>query len=725
MHTTATSQLKENLSFLVDSTLKSYSVVFFGQRNSTGLLLLLATFVEPVKGLYGLLALLTANAIAMLLGYERRSIRKGYYGFNALLVGLALSYFYAPTPNLLVLTLLSSFLATLLSTTLQSLFSYYLRLPSLSLPFVFAFSIAMAATVGFGKLELAHTDLLIHPPDLGLPVVELFLKSLGSVLFQVNVVSGGLVLLALLLYSRIAVLLSVVGLATGYFTHDLLGALPQVLTEQYLGFNYVLTAIALGGLFLVPSEKSLLVAVVSVAASAIIMIGSKIILPAYLPPTAIPFNIITLLVLYGLKVRFVPSKGLLLSSSEATSPEENLSIHRANLKTFRRWGVELSLPFHGNWVVTQGFNGTLTHKEEWRYGVDFMIRDGREKSYKGAGTKPEEYYCYNVPVLAPAEGKVVMVKNDVPDNPIGKVNERDNWGNVLIVEHAYQFYSCMAHLKKGSISVKEGDRVHAGQPVARCGNSGRSPFPHLHVQMQAVPQLGAPTVYFQFSNFLKHADSRKEFVLRDEVAERDVLSKITPPAGYLEFFPYSFTQDFVHQVRLEKEYTERWSTEIDLYGNLMMKSAPVETRMYFTLADGVLSVKKLEGSRQTGLYHAGELFPDTPLVTGERLQWESEEESDYPLPSFLAWTFDLFRIVGIAFKFRLENTLESTSSSIKLRSAVQLVIKTPIGTFAPSNKKGLRQYTFAKNLGLTHFVAEGVELQLLEMEPRQRNEDEA
>jgi len=708
------SKLKERLSFLVDSTLRSYSIIFFSQKRAFGLLLLAATFVQPIIGLIGLFGLLCSNGLAYFLGLERSFIRKGYFGFNSLLLGLALSYFYEATWNLLLLIFLSSLLTTLAASVLQQVFWHYFRLPALSLPFVIAFSLAISATVGFGNLELARPSTVTAAVTTASPLLDLLLKSLGSTFFQVNVISGVIVLVAFLVYSRLALLLGIAGLAAGYFTHYLLGAYPEVLTEQYLGFNYILTGIALGGIFLVPSLGTVLLAMLSASASAVIMLSLKVLLPGYLPPTAIPFNLITLLVLYALKLRLFPSGNLVLSFSEVSSPEENLAAHRANLKTFRRYGVEISLPFHGVWRVTQGFNGKLTHKDDWRYGVDFMVSGSDGKLYKNSGANLEDYFCYDVPVLAPAEGKVVFVKSDVPDNQVGKVNERDNWGNAVIIEHAYQFYSCVAHLRQGSISVEVGESVKRGQVIARCGNSGRSPFPHLHFQMQAIPNLGAPTLFFQFSNFIRASNGQKTFVLRGETNESDVVSNLQFTADYIDYFPYSFTQDLVYSVRNGGEQKESWSTEIDLYGNLMMKSNPVETRLYFTLANGVLSVKKLEGSRRTGLYHFGKLLTDVPFITGEKLEWKTDEETDYALPRGTMLLLDLLSIFGVRFRFELANNLSSSQTSLKLVSKARLKVKTPLGHFYPSGKEKSFTYEFAQKVGLVRFSSDAVELHLLE-----------
>lgn len=714
-------RFKEQFSFFLDSTLRSYSVVFFSQKRVFGLLLLAATFLNPTTGWVGLFGLLCSNGLAYVLGFERGAIRKGYFGFNSLLLGLALSYFYAASWNLLLLIFLSSLLATLAASVLQNVFWHYFRLPALSLPFVITFSLAISAAVGFGHLELSRSSLSAESITTAVPWLDLFLKSLGSTFFQVNIASGAILLLGLLIYSRLALLLGLAGLTAGYFTHYLLGAYPEVLTEQYLGFNYVLTGIAVGGIFLVPSFGSLLLAMLSASASAVIMLSLKVLLPAYLPPTAIPFNLITLLVLYALKLRLFPSANLALSFSEVSSPEENLATHRANLKTFRRFGVELSLPFHGSWRVTQGFNGKLTHKEDWRFGVDFMVPGSDGKLYRNSGANLEDYFCYDVPVLAPAEGKVVFVKSDVPDNKVGKVNERDNWGNVVIIEHAYQFYSCVAHLREGSINVEVGETVKRGQVIGRCGNSGRSAFPHLHFQMQAIPNLGAPTVFFQFSNFIKASNGQKNFIPRGEPKDDDVVSNLPYTADYVDFFPYSFTQDLVYSLQGGEVQEETWSAEIDLYGNLMIKSNPLETRLYFTLANGVLSVKKLEGSRKTGLYHFGKLLTDVPFVAGEKLEWKTDEETDYALPRGSTLFLDLLSIFGVRFKFELENNLSSSQTSLKLVSKTSLKVKTPLGSFYPSRSERRFSYEFAQKMGLVRFSGDGVELNLLETKTQRGN----
>jgi hypothetical protein len=87
-------------------------------------------------------------------------------------------------------------------------------------------------------------------------------------------------------------------------------------------------------------------------------------------------------------------------------------------------------------------------------------------------------------ILAPAAGTVVYARNDVPTNPTPGVEPGDDWyrplhdpvmaygGNCVIIDHGNSEYSVLMHMQPGSVTVKVGDRVAAGQVVGRLGNSG-------------------------------------------------------------------------------------------------------------------------------------------------------------------------------------------------------------------------------------------------------------
>ncbi|MHA1188121.1 MAG: M23 family metallopeptidase [Candidatus Heimdallarchaeota archaeon] len=56
-------------------------------------------------------------------------------------------------------------------------------------------------------------------------------------------------------------------------------------------------------------------------------------------------------------------------------------------------------------------------------------------------------------------------------------------GNYVIIQHENNEYSFYAHIIKGEVKVKKGDKVKQGQVIGLLGNSGNSTGPHLHFHL--------------------------------------------------------------------------------------------------------------------------------------------------------------------------------------------------------------------------------------------------
>ncbi|MGW4309948.1 peptidoglycan DD-metalloendopeptidase family protein [Streptomyces californicus] len=64
-------------------------------------------------------------------------------------------------------------------------------------------------------------------------------------------------------------------------------------------------------------------------------------------------------------------------------------------------------------------------------------------------------------------------------------------GNHVILDLGGGTYAVYAHLRRGSLRVRAGDRVRAGQGIGRVGNSGNTTEPHLHFHLMDGPDPDA------------------------------------------------------------------------------------------------------------------------------------------------------------------------------------------------------------------------------------------
>ncbi len=157
----------------------------------------------------------------------------------------------------------------------------------------------------------------------------------------------------------------------------------------------------------------------------------------------------------------------------------------------------LAVPVVGALRISQGFSGKETHVGDWSHALDFQSAVLPEVDVGLDG-----HSIWGASVISPISGVVECIKNDVPDNVLGCRNFVDNWGNYVIIRLDHGGWVMLAHFMQGSIAVFHGMRTEVGTYLGRVGNSGRSSFPHLHLQFQNAPTAGAPTHPFRLANYL-------------------------------------------------------------------------------------------------------------------------------------------------------------------------------------------------------------------------------
>jgi murein DD-endopeptidase MepM/ murein hydrolase activator NlpD len=161
--------------------------------------------------------------------------------------------------------------------------------------------------------------------------------------------------------------------------------------------------------------------------------------------------------------------------------------------------TKLIFPLKGTFVVAGGHDFNEEHKGEWsqQYAYDILALGPHYEIAKTNGETNEDFFAWGREIIAPADGTVVYARNDVQDNPrpgVILVNvfvkmPEPMWavaGNVVVIDHGNGEFSLLAHMQKGSVRVKAGDKVRQGQVLGLLGNSGNSDAPHLHYQLMAA-----------------------------------------------------------------------------------------------------------------------------------------------------------------------------------------------------------------------------------------------
>ncbi|MCT4357196.1 M23 family metallopeptidase [Streptomyces sp. Je 1-79] len=181
-----------------------------------------------------------------------------------------------------------------------------------------------------------------------------------------------------------------------------------------------------------------------------------------------------------------------------------------------RAAVEVDPPVSGRWSALNSPADRTpshgTHQFGQTYAIDIVEEDEARPRPAFAllwpvARRSRDFPAFGAPLLAVADATVVhaedgqrdhLSRNSLPALVYLMLIEatvralsgaRRVTGNHVILELGDGTYAMYAHLKRGSLTVRPGDRVVAGQELARCGNSGNSTEPHVHFQLMDGPDL--------------------------------------------------------------------------------------------------------------------------------------------------------------------------------------------------------------------------------------------
>jgi hypothetical protein len=191
------------------------------------------------------------------------------------------------------------------------------------------------------------------------------------------------------------------------------------------------------------------------------------------------------------------------------------------------------LPAEGPLVVGWG-GDDMAHNyharaPDQRWAYDFVALPAAHGSKHLA-----DYGCYGREVLAPTAGSVVVAHDGEPDVTPAEPpsNPRKPLGNHVALEIDGGSFLILAHLQAGSVAVREGQSVDEGAVLGRCGNSGNTSEPHIHVHHQRQDPRRFPVgfaeglpLYFRLDGGVRmpeggiHVESDGRIALSGEVVE--------------------------------------------------------------------------------------------------------------------------------------------------------------------------------------------------------------
>jgi hypothetical protein len=168
----------------------------------------------------------------------------------------------------------------------------------------------------------------------------------------------------------------------------------------------------------------------------------------------------------------------------------------------------LRVPFGSPLVQKEGI---IANSNE--FADDFVYMDTDGNLYHGDATNLSNWYSYGKIIYAPATGTVIASANDIPENSFAAPHDArkpklkvgkdpKGLGNFVLIDHRDGEYSLLLHMQPGSVRVKVGDTIKAGEPIGRIGFSGDAIFPHLHYSLLSGPEIfqswGLPAYFHDF-----------------------------------------------------------------------------------------------------------------------------------------------------------------------------------------------------------------------------------
>jgi urea transporter len=337
------------LSFFINNVLRSIGQVIFCNNPITGFFILIAALIDtnsqgPI--LYSLASIICSNLLILFISIKEKNIaQNGLHGFNSMLVGMALPIFLYHkiggwTPNLRMIgaIILLPIFTVILGLILNKYFKKLDCVP-FTLPFNIVLMIFLLEAERDSSIYFVNTQ-LIKPTMLEIGYIsdtnttkfepehfiEGIMNGISQVFLIMNPISGLIILIGMLFYSRISTLAAILGSFIGLSYGTIIGSLNINIKSGLWGYNSMLSCIAIGGIFTIPNFYTFIYSILcSIITTMLFGCFQTLFQPWGLPCATIPFCIGSIIFM---SLRNLNIKGLyFVDFDNITSPEDHIKLH--------------------------------------------------------------------------------------------------------------------------------------------------------------------------------------------------------------------------------------------------------------------------------------------------------------------------------------------------------------------------------------------------------------
>jgi urea transporter len=287
-----------------DAVLRGAGQVMLQDSPLTGLLFLVGLFWgavaarTPEVAIGALIGLVVATGTAIFLRVDESSWRSGLYGYNGMLVGLALPTFLVADPLLWAYLVFGAAVSVVVMLAISNSMKAW-SVSALTFPYVLTTWLLLLAAYSFGGLrilDLPRPGILQIQAAAPMPAlggetaIDAVLYGVSQVFLIGNAVTGVIFLVALVVNSIWAAVFALAGSILAVAVAVALGADSNAVANGLFGFSPVLTAIAIGTVFYAPRPRVVVYAMAATIFAVVVQAALDVaLLPLGIPTLTAPF----------------------------------------------------------------------------------------------------------------------------------------------------------------------------------------------------------------------------------------------------------------------------------------------------------------------------------------------------------------------------------------------------------------------------------------------------